>query len=146
MRRPHLKLALVLASSAALLCYLSGRLTSVAQAQPPARGELDPEAAELREMERHAQRMGMDLADFLAQQQDHERAMQLERSKQPASLLIHEDSLFVLVDKEWLYQFDAETLELKNMQNLQLLRQDFMQRLERERREQRAPERDEGER
>lgn len=59
-----------------------------------------------------------------------QRMMAQQRAPQP-QLLLHENRLFVL-DREWLFQFDAQTLELKSMQNLDLLRHEFMQKMQKE--------------
>ena len=65
-----------------------------------------------------------------ATQEAMQQAMHQQRAEQP-ELLVDGDSLYV-VDREWLFQFNKATLELKNMQNLELLRHEFMQRMQKE--------------
>jgi hypothetical protein len=78
-----------------------------------------------------AQPVGVpDKATQQAMQQAMQQMMQQQRAEQP-ELLVDGDSLYV-VDREWLFQFNKATLELKNMQNLELLRHEFMQRMQKE--------------
>jgi len=141
-RTRSLLLVTVTAAAAAIAVVIIPRYQT-AQAQPGAREVHEEEAEELRELTRHAQRMGMTLEELLAAQHEQERAIQLERAKVQPQMLVHEGALFVLADREWLYLFDAQTLELKNMQNLELLRHEFREELEEQELDERGQEREE---
>ena len=106
-----------------------------AVAQP----RIDPETGlpleEVRELKAHAKRLGMEVPELLAARDKAEQEMHLARAKQAPQMLVHEGSLFLL-DREWLFQFDVKTLEVKNVHNLEILRHEFMEKFEQERHQQ----------
>lgn len=102
-----------------------------AQAQPNLDPELGVPKDEAEEMRRRAKRLGMDVPEMIANREKLEQQMQLAEAKQEPQLLINGDFLYVL-DKGWLFLFEAETLELKNMEHLDMLRHQFMREREAE--------------
>lgn len=64
------------------------------------------------------------------QQMMRQMLQQQQRGNQ-IQMLVHEDSLF-LADREWLFKFDVETLEVQALHNLDLLRHNHMQKLQAE--------------
>ncbi|NCO37887.1 MAG: hypothetical protein COZ06_03505 [Armatimonadetes bacterium CG_4_10_14_3_um_filter_66_18] len=97
------------------------------QAQPGGNPELGLRADEARELAQQAKRLGVNVPDLLAAREKAEQEIRIAQAKQPAQLLASEDSLYVL-DRNWLFQFDVKTLELKNMQNLDMLRDQHMRK------------------
>lgn len=104
-------------------------------AQPPAapKGEGGDFPQELQEQ---AKRLGVEPKDLVKEQMKFQMEMERERVKQPPTLLAHGDSLYV-VRGAWLLQFDLQNLQLKNMQNMDLLAEQFHRKMREQKEQQR---------
>jgi len=85
----------------------------------------------------------MEVPQLLLAREKAEQEIRVAQAKQPAQLLVHGDFLYIL-DHGWLFQFDANSLELKNVHNLDFLRRQKMRELEAQ--EQRRAKQKQGER
>lgn len=121
------KIGLGVAVTGLLLAGVGARLL----AQPPGEEKEKRKPEMPQKLLDEAERMGVKPEDLLREQRKFEIEMEKERIKQPPTLLVHGDSLFV-VRGPWLYQFDLQTLELKNMQNLDFLTDRFFQKMKQE--------------
>lgn len=127
---------LLLLGGMVLVAFLVVSASWMVMAQPPGNPGLGLPPDEQAELQWQAKRLGMKVQDVLARREKREHELRLAQAKQPPQLLVHGQWLYVL-DHGWLLQFDAESLEMKHICNLDMLKQQHMRELElKERQEQ----------